>query len=47
MRSLRRAAGEWYAARRDRLSILLIAAMALGGIVCMFLTVLAFIVGGG
>ncbi len=46
MRPLRRAAGEWYAARRDRLSILLVAAMALGGIVCMLLTVLALIVRG-
>ncbi len=46
MRPLRRAAGEWYAARRDRLSIILIAAVALGGIVCMFLAVLVLIAAG-
>ena len=46
MRVLRRAAAEWYAPRRDRLSILFIAAVALGGIVCMFLTVLVLLVGG-
>ncbi len=47
MEPLRRSAREWYATKRDRLSILLIAAVALGGIVCMFLTVLVLIVGSG
>ena len=35
----------WWAAHRDRLSILAIGAIALGGIVCMLLVVLAIVLG--
>jgi len=38
----RRIAG-WWAKNRDRLSILAIGGVALGGIVCMFLTVLVLV----
>ena len=33
----------WWAAHRDRASILAIGGLALGGIVCMFLTVLVIV----
>ena len=33
----------WWRTNRDRISILAIGAVALGGIVCMFLTVLAIV----
>ena len=35
----------WWAAHRDRLSILAIGGIALGGIVCMLLVVLAIVLG--
>jgi hypothetical protein len=38
----RRIAG-WWAKNRDRLGILAIGGVALGGIVCMFLTVLVLV----
>ena len=34
---------EWWARNRDRLSLLAIGGVALGGIVCMFLTVLILV----
>ncbi|MCC6314622.1 MAG: hypothetical protein IT337_11495 [Thermomicrobiales bacterium] len=37
--------GEWVRAHRAKLEILLIAAMAIGGIVCMVITTLALIFG--
>ena len=45
IRSGRRAVGAWWATNRGRLTLLLIAGLALGGIVCMVLTVVAIIVG--
>lgn len=35
--------GGWWVANRDRVSILAIAAVALGGIVCMLVTVLVLV----
>lgn len=35
----------WWAANRDRISILAIAGVALGGIVCMLVTVLVLVFG--
>lgn len=37
--------GGWWAANRDRVSLLAIAGVALGGIVCMFLTILLLVLG--
>jgi hypothetical protein len=37
--------GGWWTANRDRLSILAIAGVALGGIVCMLVTVLVLVFG--
>lgn len=35
--------GAWWAAHRDRISILVIGGIALGGIVCMLVTVLVLV----
>lgn len=39
----RRGFAAWWAAHKDRLSIVAIGGLALGGIVCMFLTVLVLV----
>jgi hypothetical protein len=44
LRDLRRSARHWLSVNRPRLVILLVAAVALGGIVCMCLTVAVLIV---
>lgn len=41
----RRGFAAWWATHRDRISILAIGAVAVGGIVCMFLTVLVLVLG--
>ncbi len=45
LRDARRMLDDWWGLHRARLTLLLIAAVALGGIVCMALTVIAIIVG--
>lgn len=45
LREARRSIAEWFGPRRDRLSLWLIAAVALGGIVCMCAAVGAIIAG--
>ena len=41
----RRTVDGWWAANRGRVTLLLVAGVALGGIVCMVLIVLAIVVG--